>query len=111
MPEKRTVFSPTIGAVPQVNSSVDQVESGRDEAAVPAPARLSPHTITGVNYGWASRLRSFLFIDPLIWFYTVFLGMVALTAGIADRSGRRMLWFSRVWSWLYFNTILSPVIG
>jgi 1-acyl-sn-glycerol-3-phosphate acyltransferase len=109
MPEKRAVFSPKIGAVPQVNSSVDQVESGRDEAAVPAPARLSPHTITGVNYGWASRLRSYLFINPLIWFYTVFLGLVALPAGIADRSGRRLHWFSHVWSWLIMKTIFSPV--
>ena len=81
MPEKRAVFSPKIGAVPEVNSSVDQVESGRDEAAVPAPARLSPHTITGVNYGWASRLRSYLFINPLIWFYTVFLGLGSLAGG------------------------------
>ena len=92
-----------------MNSSVDQVESGRDEAAVPAPARPSPHTITGVNYGWASRLRSYLFIDPLIWFYTVFLGLVALPAGIADRSGRRLHWFSHVWSWLIMKTIFSPV--
>src|SRR3954465_9583324 len=109
MPEKRTVFSPKIGAVPQVNSSVDQVDSGRDEAAVPAPARLSPHTITGVNYGWASRIRSYLFIDPLIWFYTVFLGLVALPAGIADRGGGRLGWSFPLLSWLVFITNISPL--
>ncbi len=107
MSEKLSVFSPKIGAVLQVNSSVDQVESGRDQPA--ARVRLSPHTIPGVNYGWASRLRSYAFIDPLIWFYTVFLGLLALPAGIADRSGGRLHWFSHVWSWLIMKTVFSPV--
>ncbi|HZQ95910.1 MAG TPA: lysophospholipid acyltransferase family protein [Candidatus Sulfotelmatobacter sp.] len=92
-----------------MNSSVDQVENGRDQAVAVAPLRPSPHAIAGVKYGWLSRLRSFLFIDPLIWLYTLVLGLLALPCGIRDRSGRRLHWFSHAWSWLIMKTIFSPV--
>jgi len=92
-----------------LNSSVDQVENGRDQAVAVAPLRPSPHAIAGVKYGWLSRLRSFLFIDPLIWLYTLVLGLLALPCGIRDRSGRRLHWFSHAWSWLIMKTIFSPV--
>jgi 1-acyl-sn-glycerol-3-phosphate acyltransferase len=92
--------------VQEVNSSVG-VENG-ESAAVVAPRR-NPHEIPGVTYGWLSRLRSYLLLDPLIWFYTVILGLVALPGGLFDRTGRRLHWFSRAWSWLIMKTILSPV--
>lgn len=60
-------------------------------------------------YRWMSRLRSYLILDPLIWFITLFMGVVALPGGMFDRSGRRLHWFSRTWSWLIMKTILSPV--
>jgi 1-acyl-sn-glycerol-3-phosphate acyltransferase len=56
-----------------------------------------------------SRLRSYLIFDPLIWFYTLFLGVLALPGGVLDRSGRRLHWFSYAWSWLIMRTIFSPV--
>ena len=56
-----------------------------------------------------SRLRSYLILDPLIWLYTLVLGLLALPGGMFDRSGRRLHWFSRTWSWLIMKTILSPV--
>jgi 1-acyl-sn-glycerol-3-phosphate acyltransferase len=95
--------------VANLNSSLDQVESGRDRAMPVAPSRPSPHAIPGLKYGWLSRLRSYLIIDPLIWLYTVILGLLALPGGIADRSGRRLHWFSHIWSWLIIKTIFSPV--
>ncbi len=85
-----------------------EVESG----AQPAPsvaARKSPHAIPGKNYGWLSRLRSYFILDPLIWLYTLVLGLLALPGGLFDRGGRRLHWFSRTWSWLIMKTILSPV--
>ena len=63
----------------------------------------------GKKYGWASRFRSYLIFDPLIWMYTLVLGIAALPGGIWDRSGRRLHWFSRAWSWLIMKTIQSPV--
>ena len=81
------------------NSGIEQVTARRG----------SPHAIPGKKYGWLSRLRSYLILDPLIWFYTVVLGLIALPGGLFDRSGRRLHWFSRTWSWLIMKTILSPV--
>jgi 1-acyl-sn-glycerol-3-phosphate acyltransferase len=93
--------------VQDVNSSVE-VESGVESASM-VRRRGSPHAIPGARYGWLSRLRSYLILDPLIWFYTLALGLLALPGGMFDRSGQRLHWFSRTWSWLIMKTILSPV--
>jgi len=95
----------------------DQVENGREArsgsgapAPVPiAPFRPSPHAIPGLEHGWLSRLRSYFLFDPLIWFYTLGMGLLALPGGLFDRSGRRLHWFSRAWSKLIMKTIFSPV--
>jgi 1-acyl-sn-glycerol-3-phosphate acyltransferase len=93
--------------VQEVNSSVE-VEQGTEAARAALPRRSS-HAIPGKKYGWLSRLRSYLILDPLIWLYTLVLGLLALPGGMLDRSGRRLHWFSRAWSWLIMKTILSPV--
>jgi 1-acyl-sn-glycerol-3-phosphate acyltransferase len=93
--------------VQEVNPSVE-VEGGA-QAAPRVAAGQSPHAIPGKNYGWLSRLRSYLILDPLIWLYTLVLGVLALPGGLFDRGGRRLHWFSRAWSWLIMKTILSPV--
>jgi 1-acyl-sn-glycerol-3-phosphate acyltransferase len=86
------------------------VEVERDAAAAaPVAPRGSPHVLPGVKYGWLSRVRSYFILDPLIWFYTLVLGLAALPGGLFDRNGRRLHWFSRAWSWLIMKTILSPV--
>ena len=91
----------------EVNSSVE-VE-GQAEATPVVASKRSPHAIPEKNYGWLSRLRSYLILDPLVWLYTLVLGIMALPGGLFDRSGRRLHWFSRAWSWLIMKTILSPV--
>jgi 1-acyl-sn-glycerol-3-phosphate acyltransferase len=92
---------------------VQDVKTSVEEIAQPkgatAPTRPSPHALPGVRYGWGSRLRSYCLIDPLIWFYTLVLGILALPGGMFDKSGRRLHWFSRTWSWLIMKTVLSPV--
>ena len=106
-----------------MNSPVDQIEGGpvehdrvEDDRAANVPhavqisyPRPSPHAIPGLKHGWLSRLRSYLIIDPLIWFYTLALGIIALPGGLFDRSGRRLHWFSYAWSWLIMKSIFSPV--
>jgi 1-acyl-sn-glycerol-3-phosphate acyltransferase len=97
-----------------MNSSIDQVgseqvERGGTTAVTITRPRQSPHAIPGRKYGWPSRLRSYLIIDPLIWLYTVVLGLLALPGGVFDRSGRRLHWFSYAWSWLIMKTTFSPV--
>jgi 1-acyl-sn-glycerol-3-phosphate acyltransferase len=93
--------------VQEANSPVE-VDRAVQEAQVAVPRR-SPHAIPGKKYGWLSRLRSYFILDPLIWLYTLVLGLLALPGGLFDRSGRRLHWFSRAWSWLIMKTILSPV--
>lgn len=96
----------------EVKASIDEVQGGQIEgpqSATVDPSRLSPHAIPGRNYGLLSALRSYLIFDPLIWLYTLILGLLALPGGVFDRSGRRLHWFSRAWSWLIMKTIASPV--
>jgi 1-acyl-sn-glycerol-3-phosphate acyltransferase len=98
--------------VQEVNSSVEPVRESRREpgGAVPAAGlRPSPQAIARPEYGWLSRLRSYLVFDPLIWLYTVVLGAGSLVAGLFDPTGRLMHGFSRTWSWLIMKTIRSPV--
>lgn len=95
----------------------DQVENGgeaRSGSGAPAPVpiapfRPSPHAIPGLEHGWLSRLRSYFLFDPLIWLYTLGMGLLALPGGLFDRSGRRLHWFSSAWSKLIMKTIFSPV--
>jgi 1-acyl-sn-glycerol-3-phosphate acyltransferase len=61
------------------------------------------------RYGWGSRLRSYLFFDPLIWFYTLVFGIASIPAGFFDRDGSVLHGFARAWSKLILKTILSPV--
>jgi 1-acyl-sn-glycerol-3-phosphate acyltransferase len=118
--------------VAEVNSSVDHLQGGQvqdgqaenglaehgridgDEPAATAVAsaslpRVSPHAIPGLKHGWLSRLRSYFILDPLIWFYTLAMGLLAIPGGMFDRSGRRLHWFSHAWSWLIMKSIFSPV--
>jgi 1-acyl-sn-glycerol-3-phosphate acyltransferase len=99
--------------VREVNSSVNPVESGdvdQSTTSVAIPeSRRSPHAFPEREYGWGSRLRSYLILDPLIWLYTLVMGLVAIPGGSFDPSARRLHWFSRTWSWLIMKTILSPV--
>jgi 1-acyl-sn-glycerol-3-phosphate acyltransferase len=108
--------------VQEVNS-VDQVEGGLESSQVETarlqraaersptslPARPSPHAIPGLRHGWLSALRSYLILDPLIWLYTLVMGLLALPGGMFDRTGRRLHWFSYAWSWLIMKSIFSPL--
>jgi 1-acyl-sn-glycerol-3-phosphate acyltransferase len=96
--------------VQEVNSSLQVGSEEAGSGATPLSLRPTrPHAIPGKKYGWPSRLRSLFILDPLIWLYTLVLGLLALPGGLFDRSGRRLHWFSRAWSWLIMKTILSPV--
>ena len=61
------------------------------------------------RYGWPSRLRSYFIFDPLIWAYTLVLGIISLSCSVFDRNGRMQHNLARLWSWLIMKTIVSPV--
>jgi 1-acyl-sn-glycerol-3-phosphate acyltransferase len=101
-----------MGDVADLNSSLDQVqtrEPAEPQAIHLADTRKSSHDLPEQKYGWFSRLRSYLFLDPLIWLYTLVMGLAAVPGGVFDRTGQRLHWFSRTWSWLIMKTIFSPV--
>ena len=99
----------------QVESA--RVENGRIESTA-SPAASAPlldsklrslHTIPKRKYGWLSRLRSYLILNPLIWLYTLVLGTFVLIVGFFDPDGRRQHRVATAWSWLIYKTMFSPV--
>lgn len=88
-------------------------DSGRK---IPEPVQVAPACSRRLDsasnereYGWGSRLRSYLYFDPLIWLYTVTLGLLAMPASLFGDKGRILHDFARVWSRLIMATISSPV--
>ncbi|PYY08486.1 MAG: 1-acyl-sn-glycerol-3-phosphate acyltransferase [Acidobacteria bacterium] len=73
--------------------------------STPADARPAP---TG-KYRLLSRLRSYFVFAPLIWLYTVVMGLLSLPTSVFSNSGRVQHDFARVWAWLIMKTIFSPV--
>jgi 1-acyl-sn-glycerol-3-phosphate acyltransferase len=61
------------------------------------------------EYGLLSRLRSYFILDPLVWLYTVVMGLISLPTSLFSNSGRIQHDFARFWSWLIMKTIFSPV--
>ena len=92
--------------------------SVREESGSPAPASQFRTWATGKTqdgspqvkkHGWLSRLRSFCIFDPLIWLYSVVLGIVAIPVSLFGDKERILHGFAHVWSRLIMATIQSPV--
>lgn len=76
--------------------------------------RPDPHpSVAPRRYGWLSRMRSYFIFDPLIWMYTVVLGIISIPVSLFGDKGRILHRFARFWSNLIMKTISSPtkVIG
>lgn len=84
-----------------------EVES-REVRVVHAPERTSPHP-PARHYGVLSSLRSYFILDPLIWLYTVVLGLLAPLVSLFGDHERILHNYARAWSWLIMKTIFSPV--
>jgi 1-acyl-sn-glycerol-3-phosphate acyltransferase len=78
-------------------------------ADAPIWAETSSSAPPRTRHGWASRLRSYFILNPLIWAYTIVLGLISLVCSLFDRNGRIQHKLARAWSWLIMKTILSPV--
>jgi 1-acyl-sn-glycerol-3-phosphate acyltransferase len=88
--------------------SIDQETVADLHRSSPGSAVAVPQQI-GKRHGWLSRARSYFVFDPLIWLYTVVLGLLSLPTSLFSNSGRIQHDFARVWSWLIMKTIFSPV--
>jgi 1-acyl-sn-glycerol-3-phosphate acyltransferase len=60
------------------------------------------------KYGVLSALRSYLFLDLLIWGYTVAFGVASIPFGFFDKDGSILHAFARAWAKLTMKTLLSP---
>src|SRR5207253_8124353 len=92
---------PSLNSTPEIDSerSTEAELRSAGQVRTPAPTRS----------GILSRLRSYLVFDPLIWIYTVVLGIISIPFGLFDRNGRILHRFARFWSQLIMKTICSPV--
>jgi 1-acyl-sn-glycerol-3-phosphate acyltransferase len=84
--------------------AVEQPEPKHGSAPEPAAPK---------GYGLLSRLRSYLFFDPLIWLITVLLGIASIPFGFFSRDGSILHAFASFWAKLTMRSIFSPlrVIG
>jgi 1-acyl-sn-glycerol-3-phosphate acyltransferase len=95
--------------VPSLNSSA---EVGTESAKSHPPAEVVIKTTTlakELRYGTLSRLRSYFFYDPLIWVYTLVMGLISIPVSLVGDRERILHSFARGWSWLIMKTIFSPV--
>ena len=99
----------------EVQTSVgEQMQSGPPVPADMASDRMEvvahkQQILPARKYGWLSRLRSYFIFDPLVWLYTVVLGIISIPASLFGEKSRILHSFARFWSWLIMKTILSPV--
>jgi 1-acyl-sn-glycerol-3-phosphate acyltransferase len=98
----------------EVNSSVEEKSPSRSQRTssnvrADGIAARDETSLRANHYGWLSRLRSYLIFDPLIWLYTVVLGIVAIPVSLFGDKERILHEFARFWSRLIMKTICSPV--
>jgi 1-acyl-sn-glycerol-3-phosphate acyltransferase len=70
---------------------------------------IAPVSPPALRHGLLSRLRSYLIFDPLIWMYTVVLGLLSIPVSLFGDTERILHNFARAWSWMIMKTIFSPV--
>jgi 1-acyl-sn-glycerol-3-phosphate acyltransferase len=94
----------TIGQDDATASMTSEQSRGRKTEQIrsqPVPTQL--------HHGILSRLRSYFILDPLIWLYTVVMGLVAIPVSLFGDKERILHGFARVWSQMIMGTISSPV--
>jgi len=109
MPElKTTVRENALSKTPE-SSPTQGVGLHSDWTGEEARHSVEPRSVKPRKYGWASRLRSYLIFDPLIWAYTVFFGFTSIPASWFGDRERILHSFARVWTKCIMATIASPV--
>jgi len=101
--------------LPDVNTPIDN-ETQNASALISAagPVRDTGWPVEAAHstqrkYGSLSLLRSYLILDPLIWAYTVFFGVISLVAYFFRDRERVLHSFARAWTIGVMKIILSPV--
>jgi 1-acyl-sn-glycerol-3-phosphate acyltransferase len=83
------------------NSGVTIAPSAQqDDRSTQPPAR---------KYGLLSRLRSYFFLDLLIWFYTLAFWAASIPFGFFDKDGSILHAFARAWAKAVMKATFSPL--
>jgi 1-acyl-sn-glycerol-3-phosphate acyltransferase len=85
-----------------------ELETGPGISETSLPVAPKPLTVKA-RHGVLSCLRSFLIFDPLIWAFTVVMGLVSIPVSFFGDKERILHGFARTWSELIMKTICSPV--
>jgi 1-acyl-sn-glycerol-3-phosphate acyltransferase len=101
----KTVWS---GRPRPLTNETEPLPAGEPSQQTSEPGASSEQR-TPRKYGLLSRLRSYLFFDPLVWFYTVALGIASIPFGFFDRDGSILHAFARAWARLIMKSIFSPM--
>ena len=95
--------------------STTELETDAAEAELRSAKRAQPGLSRAEGapvppqHGLLSHLRSYFIFDPLIWMYTVVLGIISIPVSLFGDKGRVLHGFARFWSQLIMNTIFSAV--
>jgi 1-acyl-sn-glycerol-3-phosphate acyltransferase len=94
-----------------LKTPLTELESGEapDVAEEGGEKRWIKRELPAPQYGMLSRLRSYFIFDPLIWMYTVLLGLVSVPVSLFGDRERILHSFARTWSWMIMKTIFSAV--
>jgi len=98
-----------VGSPVRPEEQRQSLETKRFARSVGSPLERETAGAEKRHYGWLSRLRSYLILDPLIWLYSLILGPSALVVSLFGDKERILHNFARVWSQAIMTTILSPV--
>jgi 1-acyl-sn-glycerol-3-phosphate acyltransferase len=71
--------------------------------------QVESHSTSGGFLHLMSRLRSYFLWDPLIWFYTIFLGTVSLVFSLFDQDGEIQHKVARLWARMILWTVGAKV--
>jgi len=95
--------------VPLDTSEIDKHTARPSRIAELRSTQAGQRLASTRKYGVLSRLRSYFIFNPLIWLYTVVMGLLSLPSSVFSNSGRIQHDFAHVWAWLIMKTIFSPV--
>ncbi len=93
----------------QANSTLTEGAERENNSGAGSQSLSSLRAVPTRKHGVLSRLRSYFVLDPLIWAYSLIMGLSSIPFGFFDRNGRILHSFARAWSWLIIKTMFSPV--
>jgi 1-acyl-sn-glycerol-3-phosphate acyltransferase len=88
---------------------VSKYEDKREPESLQGAPNPTKQKLFSDRHNFLSRLRSYFFLDLLLWFYTIVFGLASIPFGFFDRDGQILHAFARAWAWCIMKSIFSPM--